>query len=56
MTKTLSHDLDVVHPATSDVILETDPLALLSIPARTPKRIHELVVIENIEGLFEGSA
>jgi hypothetical protein len=27
MTEPLSRDLDFVHPASSDVILETDPLA-----------------------------
>jgi hypothetical protein len=37
MAETLSRDLNLVHPATSDVILETDPLALFSVPARTPK-------------------
>jgi len=33
MTETLSRDLDLVHPAASDVILETDPLALFSVSA-----------------------
>ncbi len=53
MAETLSRDLDLVHPATSDVILETDPLALLSVPARTPKRVHQIVVLEDVEGVFE---
>ena len=53
MPETLSRDLDLVHRATSDVILETDPLALFSVPARTPKRLHQLVVFEDIEGLFK---
>jgi len=53
MAETLSRDLDLVHPATSDVILETNPLALLSVPARTPKRLHKLIVLENIEGFLE---
>jgi hypothetical protein len=54
MAETLSRDLDLVHPATSDVILETYAVTLFSIPARTAKRIHELVVFEDIEGLFKG--
>jgi hypothetical protein len=33
MTETLSRDLDLVHTATSDVIPETDPLALFSVSA-----------------------
>ncbi len=33
MAEPLSSDLDLVHPATSDVILETDPLALFSVSA-----------------------
>ncbi len=54
MTKTLSRDLDFVHAATSDVVPETHPLALLSIAARTPKRCHELIILEDVEGLFKG--
>jgi hypothetical protein len=53
MTEPLSRDLNLVHPATSDVILETDPLALLSVSARMPERLHELIVLENIEGFLE---
>ena len=37
MTETLSRYLDLVHPATSDVILETQPLAILSVFARPSK-------------------
>jgi hypothetical protein len=53
MTETLSRDLDLVHAAASDVVLETQPLALFSIAARTPKRGHELIVFEDIEGFFK---
>jgi hypothetical protein len=31
MAETLSRDLNLVHPAASDVILETDTLALFSV-------------------------
>ncbi len=54
MTKTPSRDLNLVHPATSDVVPETHTLALFSIPARTAKRLHQLIVFEDVEGLFEG--
>jgi hypothetical protein len=33
MTETLSRQFDPVHPAASDMILETDPLALFSVSA-----------------------
>jgi hypothetical protein len=33
MAETLSRDLDPVHPATSDVVLETQPLARLTVAA-----------------------
>jgi hypothetical protein len=54
MTETLSRDLDLVHDATSDVVSERQPLALLSVPARPPQRPHELVVFEDVEALFKG--
>lgn len=54
MTETLSRDLDFIHSAASDVVLETQPLALLSVSARTPKRLHEPIVSEDVKGLFEG--
>ena len=54
MTETLNGDLDFVHPATSDVVLETQPLALLSLAARAPKRIHQLIAFQGVEGLFKG--
>jgi hypothetical protein len=54
MAETLSRDLDLVHAATSDVILETEPLALFSVPARTPKWLHQIVIFEDVEGFFEG--
>jgi hypothetical protein len=53
-TETLSGDLDLVHAATSDVVLEPHTLALLSILARTAKRFHQLIVFQDVEGLFEG--
>jgi hypothetical protein len=53
MAETLSRDLDLVHPATSDVVAETQTLALFSVTARTPKRLDQLIVLENIEGFFE---
>jgi hypothetical protein len=52
--ETLSRDLDLVHPATSNVVPETHPIALFSIPARTAKRLHQLIVFQDVEGLFEG--
>ena len=54
MTETLNGDLDLVHPATSDVVLDTQPLALLSLDARTAKRIHQLIVFQGFEGRFKG--
>ena len=54
MTKTLSRDLDLVHPAASDVILEPHTLALLSVPARPSKRLHQIVVHEDVQGFFKG--
>jgi hypothetical protein len=54
MTETLSRDLDLVHPATSDVILETHAVTLFSIPARTAKRLHQIVVLEDVQGFFKG--
>jgi len=54
MTETLSRDLNLVHPATSDVVLETHSLALLSVATRTAKRLHQLIIFEDVEGLFEG--
>jgi hypothetical protein len=54
MAEILSRDLDLVHPATSDVIPETHPLAVLNIPARTPKRLHQIVVVEDVQGFLEG--
>jgi hypothetical protein len=53
MAKTLSRDLDLVHPATSDVILETHTLAALSVGARTAKRLHQLIVFEDVERLLK---
>jgi len=54
MAETLSRDLDLVHAATSHVVLETQPLTLFSVSTRTPKRLHELVVLDDVEGFFEG--
>ncbi len=54
MTETLSRDLDLVHAATSHVVLETQPLARLTVAARTSKRLHEIVVLEDVQGFFEG--
>jgi hypothetical protein len=54
MKEALSRDLDFVHAAASDVVLETQPLALLSVTPRTPKRLHELIILEDVEGLFKG--
>ena len=54
MTETLSRDLDLVHAATSDVVLETQSLAVLSISSRSSKRLHQVVVLEDIQGFFEG--
>jgi hypothetical protein len=48
MAEPLSRDLNLVHAATSDVALETHTLALLSVPSRTPKRLHQLIVFENV--------
>jgi hypothetical protein len=48
MAETLSRDLDLVHPATSDVVAETQTLALFSVPSRTPKRLHQLIVFEDV--------
>jgi hypothetical protein len=53
--ETLSRDLDFLHPATSNVVPETHPLALFSIPARTAKRLHQFIVFQDVEGLFEDS-
>lgn len=53
MTEPLSRDLDLVHPATSDVVLETHTLAALGFVAGTPKRLHELIVFEDVESFFE---
>ncbi len=53
MTETLGRDLNLVHAAALDVVLERQPLALFSIAARTPKRDHELIVFEDIEGFFK---
>jgi hypothetical protein len=53
MTETLSRDLDLVHRAASDVVLETHTLVALSVGARMPQRLHELIVLENIEGFLE---
>jgi hypothetical protein len=54
VAETLSRDLDLVHAATSNVVPETHPLAPFSIPARTAKRYHQLIVFQDVEGLFEG--
>jgi hypothetical protein len=54
MAETLGCDLDLVHPATSDVILETDPLALFSVPAWPSKWLHQFIVFEDVAGFFEG--
>ncbi|VAV97164.1 hypothetical protein MNBD_ACTINO02-2972 [hydrothermal vent metagenome] len=51
MTEPLGSDLDLVHAATSDVIHETGPLAWLSVPARTPKRLPQTIVSEDVERL-----
>jgi hypothetical protein len=53
MAETLSRNLDLVHPATSDVILQTHAVTFFSIPARTPKRLHQLVVFEEVERFFK---
>jgi hypothetical protein len=53
MAKTLSRDLDRVHPTTSDVIRETNPLALLGVSARTTNRLHELIVFEDVQGFLK---
>lgn len=53
MTKTLGCDLDLVHPPTSNVILETQPLTLLSVSARPSKGLHQIVVSEDVEGFFK---
>ena len=54
MAETLSRDLNLVHPATSDVVLDPQPLALLSLAARMAKRIHQLIAFQGVEGLFKG--
>jgi hypothetical protein len=54
MPETLSRDLDLVHAAASDVVPETHPVALFSVSARTPKRIHELIVLEDVKGFLKG--
>jgi len=54
MTETLSRGLNLVHPATSDVVLKTQPLAFLSVLARTPERLHELIVFEDVERFLKG--
>ncbi len=54
MTETLSRELDLVHAATSDAVPETHSLALLSFSARAPKRLHEIAVSGDVEGLFKG--
>ncbi len=54
MAEALSRDLDLVHPATSDVIPEAHPFALLSVSARTSKRLHQIVVLEDVECFLKG--
>jgi hypothetical protein len=54
MAETLGCDLDLVHPTTSDVILETDPLALFSVSAWPSKWLHQFIVFEDVQGFFEG--
>lgn len=54
ITETLSRDLDLVHAATSDVVLETQSLAVFSISSRSSKRLHRVVVLEDVQGFFEG--
>ena len=54
MTETLSRDLDLVHPATSDVVLERHTIASLSVSARPSKRLHQIVVLEDVQGFFKG--
>ncbi len=53
MTETLGRDLYLVHAAASDVVLETQPLALLSVSAGTTKRLHQLIVLEDVESFLE---
>jgi len=54
MLETLSRDLNLVHPVTSDMVPERHTLALLSLAARTPKRLLQIVVFEDIERLLKG--
>jgi hypothetical protein len=35
------------------VILQTHAVTLFSIPARTPKRLHQLIVFEEVERFFK---
>jgi hypothetical protein len=54
MAEALSRDLDLVHPATSNVVFETHTLAFVSVPARMSKRLHQIVVLEDVECFLKG--
>ena len=53
MTETLGCDLDLLHPSASEVVAQTQPLSFSGLCARAPHGLHNLVISEDLECLFE---
>ncbi len=54
MTEALRIDLDLVHSTASGMVPEAHPVTLFSVSARAPKRLHQIVVLEDVQGFFKG--